>query len=82
MAQPVTKLPPQNIDAEQSLLGALLIDKDAIVRISELVHPSIFYRTEQHGSIYSAIQGLFDKREPIDLVTLTDGEGITTTVTA
>lgn len=72
MAQPVTKLPPQNIDAEQSLLGALLIDKDAIVRISELVHPSNFYRTEQHGHIYSAIQGLFDKREPIDLVTLTE----------
>lgn len=71
MAQ-ITKLPPQNIDAEQSLLGSLLIDKDAIVRISESLHPANFYRTEQHGPIYSAIQELFEKREPIDLVTVTE----------
>lgn len=67
-----TKLPPQNIEAEQSLLGALLIDKDAILKIGELLHPSSFYRFEQHGQIYSAIINLFDRREPVDLVTLTD----------
>ncbi|MBI2040217.1 replicative DNA helicase [Candidatus Microgenomates bacterium] len=72
MAQPVTKLPPQNIDAEQSLLGSLLIDKDAIVRVSEILYPQNFYRSEQHGAIYSAIQDLFERREPIDLVTLTE----------
>lgn len=72
MAQPTIKLPPQNIDAEQSLLGSLLIDKDAIVRISELLHPTNFYRTEQHGAIFAAIQSLFEKREPIDLVTVTE----------
>ena len=72
MAQSVTKLPPQNIEAEQALLGSLLIDKDAIVRISEILHPANFYRTEQHGSIFEAIQGLFEKREPIDLVTVTE----------
>ncbi|MBI4040061.1 replicative DNA helicase [Candidatus Daviesbacteria bacterium] len=72
MAQPVNKLPPQNIDAEQSLLGALLIDKDAVVRIAEVLHPSHFYRTEQHGRIYEAIVNLFEKREPIDLVTVTE----------
>ncbi|MBI2338119.1 replicative DNA helicase, partial [Candidatus Daviesbacteria bacterium] len=66
------KLPPQNIEAEQSLLGSLLIDKDAIVRISEILHPRNFYRTEQHGPIYEAIQGLFERREPIDLVTVTE----------
>lgn len=66
------KLPPQNIDAEQSLLGSLLIDKDAIVRISEILHPGNFYRSEQHGFIYAAIQDLFERREPIDLVTLTE----------
>ena len=71
MAQ-TTKLPPQNIDAEQSLLGALLIDKDAILKIGEILHPSSFYRLEQHGQIYQAIVDLFDKREPVDLVTLTD----------
>lgn len=68
----ITKIPPQNIEAEQSLLGALLIDKDAIVNIAEMLHPSHFYRTEQHGQIYSAILELFEKREPIDLITLTD----------
>ena len=67
----VTKLPPQNIEAEQSLLGALLIDKDAILRISELLRPANFYRLEQHGQIYSAITELYDRREPVDLVTLT-----------
>ncbi|MCL5784570.1 MAG: replicative DNA helicase [Patescibacteria group bacterium] len=66
------KLPPQNIDAEQSLLGSLLIDKDAIVRISEILHPQNFYRTDQHGPIYEAIQALFERREPIDLVTVTE----------
>jgi len=71
MAQ-IIKLHLKIIDAEQSLLGALLIDKDAIVRISEVLHPSNFYRSEQHGQIYSAIQALFERREPIDLVTLTD----------
>lgn len=71
MAQ-LTKLPPQNIDAEQSLLGALLIDKDSIVRIAEALHPENFYRSEQHGEIFSAIRNLFDKREPIDLVTVTE----------
>lgn len=72
MPQSFTKLPPQNIDAEQSLLGSLLIDKDAIVRISEILHPANFYRTDQHGLIYEAIQSLFERREPIDLVTVTE----------
>lgn len=66
------KLPPQNIEAEQSLLGALLIDKDAIVSIGELLKPDDFYRSEQHGQIYRAILTLFEKREPIDLITVTE----------
>lgn len=68
----ITKIPPQNIDAEQSLLGSLLIDKDAIVRVSEMLDPQTFYRSEQHGPIYEAVRDLFDKREPIDLVTVTE----------
>lgn len=71
MAQ-VNKLPPQNIEAEQSLLGALLIDKDAIIRVAEMLSPLHFYRTEQHGKIFEAILNLFEKREPIDLVTVTE----------
>ena len=68
----IPKLPPQNIDAEQSLLGALLIDRDAIVAVAEILHPSNFYRTDTHGYIYSAMKSLFERREPIDLVTLTE----------
>ena len=67
-----TKLPPQNIEAEQSLLGALLIDKDAVVNVSEILTANDFYRSEQHGQIFSAIVELFDKREPIDLITVTE----------
>ncbi|MBI2021649.1 replicative DNA helicase [Candidatus Daviesbacteria bacterium] len=66
------KLPPQNVEAEQSLLGALLIDKDAIVSIAESLKPEHFYKEEQHGHIYDAILELFEKREPIDLVTVTE----------
>lgn len=68
----LTKLPPQNITAEQSLLGALMIDKDAIVKISELLHPNSFYRSDTHGILFQAMQSLFERREPIDLVTLTE----------
>ncbi len=66
------KLPPQNIEAEQSLLGALLIDRDAIVQIAEILEPHNFYRTDTHGQIFAAMKTLFERREPIDLVTLTE----------
>lgn len=66
------KLPPQNIEAEQSLLGSLLIDKDAVINIAEMLLPEHFYRTEQHGHIFNAIVKLFEKREPIDLVTVAE----------
>ncbi len=69
---PISKLPPQSIEAEQSLLGALLIDKDAIVEVAQLLFPDNFYRTEQHGHIYSAILELFEKREPIDIITVSE----------
>jgi replicative DNA helicase len=68
----LAKVPPQNIEAEQSLLGALLIDKEAILNIAEMLTPDHFYRVEQHGQIYNAIIQLFEKREPIDLVTVTE----------
>ena len=66
------KLPPQNIEAEQSMLGSLLIDKDAIVNIAEILAPEHFYKSEQHGHIYNAILQLFQKREPIDLITVAE----------
>ncbi|MFA5124327.1 MAG: replicative DNA helicase [Patescibacteria group bacterium] len=63
------KLPPQNLEAEQSLLGALLIDKDAIIKIADLITSEDFYQTA-HGIIYSVILELFERKDPIDILSL------------
>lgn len=68
---PDIKLPPQNIDAEQSVLGALLIDKDAIVKIAQKLFPDDFYKNS-HQEIFQAILGLYERREPADLITVSD----------
>ncbi|MHB0877098.1 MAG: replicative DNA helicase [Anaerolineae bacterium] len=65
------RLPPQNIEAEQSVLGSLLIDPDAVIRIAPFLRPDDFYR-QTHGVIYAAILELHERREPADFVTLTD----------
>ncbi len=65
------RLPPQNIDAEISVLGSLLIDPEAIIKIASFLRPDDFYR-ESHGLIYAAILRLFERREPADMVTVSD----------
>lgn len=65
------KLPPQNTDAEASLLGAILIDADAIVKIADVVHHEDFYE-ERNQRIYEAIINLYEKHSPIDVLTLSD----------
>lgn len=65
------RTPPQNIEAEQSVLGALLIDKDAIVKVAEILRADHFYR-DAHAEIYNAVLSLYEKREPADIVTVTD----------
>ena len=65
------RLPPQNIEAEQSVLGSILIDRDAITRVASFLQPADFYR-QQHRTIFTAALDLFERREPADLVTLTD----------
>ena len=65
----VEKLPPQNIEAEQSLLGALLIDKDAIIKIADLLKTGDFY-SENHNIIFGTILDLFERKEEIDLLSL------------
>ena len=67
----IERLPPQNVEAEQSVLGSLLIDRDAIVRIASFLRPEDFYR-ESHAQIYQAILDLFEHREPADFITLCD----------
>ena len=62
-------VPPQNIEAEESIISAILIDNDALLDVIEALGPEDFYRTA-HQKIYAAITDLFDKAEPVDLVTL------------
>src|SRR5919199_3642646 len=64
-------LPPHNTDAEESVLGAVLIDRDAIGKVAPFLKPDDFYR-ERNGSIYAAMLDLYDRREPIDYMTLSD----------
>lgn len=63
------KIPPQSLEAEQSLLGCLLIDKDAIIKIVDHILPEDFYK-DAHRLVYEAIQGLYNSQEPIDVITL------------
>lgn len=63
--------PPQNIEAEASLLGAILIDTDAIVKIADQISVDDFY-DQRHARIYEAMRTLYEKRSPIDVLTLAD----------
>ncbi|HSX16037.1 MAG TPA: replicative DNA helicase [Candidatus Saccharimonadales bacterium] len=63
--------PPQNIDAEASLLGAILIDTDAIVKIADAITTEDFYDA-RHARIYEALLALYEKRSSIDVLTLAD----------
>ncbi|HSI21012.1 MAG TPA: replicative DNA helicase [Verrucomicrobiae bacterium] len=65
----IGRMPPQNLDAEISTLGALLLDTEAIMKVVDLLTPEDFYRPD-HGQIYAAMQSLFEKRTPMDLVTV------------
>ena len=64
-------LPPQNVEAEASLIGSLLIDKDAIIKVADIVGQDDFYVTK-NSQIFESILALFEHREPIDVVTLAD----------
>lgn len=64
-----SKVPPHSDEAEASVLGSILLDKDAIVQVSEFLRPEQFY-VQKHGDIFAGMLALFELREPIDLVTL------------
>jgi replicative DNA helicase len=63
------RIPPQNLEAEQSLLGGLLVDAESINKVADIVGPDDFYR-EAHARIYEVILDLYDRNEPIDLITV------------
>ncbi|MEE8552336.1 MAG: DnaB-like helicase N-terminal domain-containing protein, partial [Desulfobacterales bacterium] len=64
-------LPPQNLEAEESILSAILLDNDTLIEVIEILSPEDFYRTA-HQKIFAAIAELFIRSEPVDLVTLTN----------
>ncbi|MFA5840361.1 MAG: replicative DNA helicase [Candidatus Margulisiibacteriota bacterium] len=65
------RIPPQDLVAEQSVLGSMLMDKSAISKVVDHLDPESFYR-DAHRHIYETILDLFDRGEPVDLVTVTD----------
>src|SRR5262245_38589845 len=66
-----TAVPPQNLEAEESVLGAMMISPGAIAAVSEILDASDFYR-ESHAKIYRAALQLYGKNEPVDAITLTN----------
>ena len=65
----LSRVPPQNIEAEQSLLGGLLIDPEAINKVVDIVGSNDFYRSA-HGTVFSTIVDLYEKNEPVDIITI------------
>ncbi len=65
----IEKVPPQNIEAEQALLGSLLIDKEAITKIADSIAGIDFYK-DTHRYIFEAMLDLYEKREPIDMLSM------------
>ncbi len=71
MSNDTSRVPPQNLEAEQSLLGALLLDKNSFDKIADIVNPEDFYKNA-HRFIFEIMQTLYSKQEPIDLLTVTN----------
>lgn len=70
-SEPAGKLPPQSLDAEKSLLGAVLIDEEVLADASEHVAPKDFYE-KNHQTIFAAMMRLYERHRPVDLLTLTE----------
>jgi replicative DNA helicase len=68
---PLSRLQPQNTEAEQSVLGCIMLDKDALVKISDLIKAEDFYEP-RHSQIYEAIIQLFEKNSAIDILTISN----------
>lgn len=73
----INRIPPQNIEAEQCVLGSLLLDRDAVIKIADLISADDFYE-DKHRVIYQAILKLYDERSSIDILTVSNklSEGV------
>jgi replicative DNA helicase len=67
----INRVPPQNLEAEQSVLGSLMLDRDAIIKIADILSAEDFYE-EKHRIIYLAILKLYDERSSIDILTISN----------
>lgn len=65
------RLPPQNLEAEQSVLGAMLIEPEAVPAVMEIIQADSFYR-DVHRRIFEAMVYLYDRSEPVDIITVTE----------
>jgi replicative DNA helicase len=65
------RVPPQNIEAEKSVLGALMLDKDAIIKVANLIREGDFYK-DSHNLIFEAMLELYEQHEPIDVLSLSN----------
>lgn len=65
------RIPPHNVEAEQSVLGAMILDKEAVITATEMIRGEDFYK-EAHREIFEAIVDIYNRDEPVDLVTLSE----------
>ena len=63
------KVPPQDIPSEEAVLGAILLEKDALFRVIDILIPECFYK-ENHKRIYKAVMQVFEDMNPIDILTV------------
>jgi replicative DNA helicase len=71
MGEGFGKIPPHSLEAERSILGALFVDKEAVVKVSDILQHDDFYH-DVHAILYRSVMELYDRRMPIDVVTLTN----------
>ena len=69
--QTTQRVPPQDIDAEMAVLGAMFIESDAVGKAIEILDENCFYRTA-HQKIFKAAVKLYDNRQPVDMITMAD----------
>ena len=74
MMEYMGRIPPHNVDAEQSVLGSMLLDREAIIGTTEIIRAEDFYK-EAHREIFEAMLNLYNRDEPVDLVTLSEELG-------
>ena len=65
------RVPPQAVDLEEAVLGALMLEQNALTTVIDILKPEVFYK-EAHQLIYAAIHRLFAKSEPVDILTVTN----------